>query len=61
MIIIIVTFVLNKILKIAYLDTIIKYQYKWEHWDLNPDRRVSSKVIAPVIHHYSDDPLVIIP
>ena len=24
----------------------------WGHWDLNPDRRVSSQVIAPVIHHF---------
>ena len=27
-------------------------QNKWEHWDLNPDLRVSSWFIVPVTHHY---------
>ncbi len=26
-------------------------QNKWEHWDLNPDLRVSSRFIVPVNHH----------
>ena len=26
-------------------------QNKWEHWDLNPDLRVSSRFIVPVTHH----------
>ncbi len=29
---------------------------KWEHWDLNPDLRVSSRFLVPVTHHESDDP-----
>ena len=32
---------------------------KWEHWDLNPDLRVSSRFIVPVNHHESDDPVLI--
>ncbi|EQB67526.1 MAG: phage integrase family protein [Thermoplasmatales archaeon E-plasma] len=34
---------------------------KWEHWDLNPDLRVSSRFLVPVTHHESDDPLLNIP
>ena len=30
----------------------IYYLFGWGYWDLNPDRRVTSKVIAPVIHHH---------
>jgi len=36
-------------------------QNKWEHWDLNPDLRVSSRFLVPVTHHESDDPLLNIP
>ena len=45
----------------SFLFFYLFFLHGWEHWDLNPDRRVSSWVIAPVIHHLSDDPSLIIP
>ena len=54
-------FFISMVFPFLFFYKLLFFRLEWEHWDLNPDRRVSSQVIAPVNHHYSDDPLLIIP